>query len=86
MHFASDEEAEDRHATTMLRNKRAASVEPASLKSNSGRKGILVFFICAPPIVVTCLIVLRTLLLNYFGPSGKGCIRSSNKNGNDRDQ
>jgi hypothetical protein len=47
MHFPSDEEdEEERHARTMLNNKSAAIHDPASLSNKSGRKNVLVFFMC----------------------------------------
>jgi len=50
MHFAPDEEEEDRHARTMLNNKNAATVEPVSLPSQCDEICVLVFFIYFGPL------------------------------------
>jgi hypothetical protein len=44
MHFAPEEEVEDRQARTTLNNNKAATPEVASLKTNSGSKIVLLFF------------------------------------------
>jgi len=60
MHLGPDEEEEDRHARTILNNKSAATVDPASLGNHFAEICVLVSVI-----VFTCCINSKNSLLSY---------------------